>query len=112
MRALCRAEEIAEGTARGFPPAPGSFTGLFAVRCGGRLMIYVNACPHLGVSLDWAPHRFLDSDGTQIVCATHGALFDPVDGRCTDGPCLGEHLRAVPMVLQDGVVLVPDDAGL
>jgi nitrite reductase/ring-hydroxylating ferredoxin subunit len=112
MRELCRLEDVPDGGARGFPAAPGGFTGLFAVRRGESLMIYVNACPHLGVSLDWAPDRFLTADGSQIVCATHGALFEIEDGRCTDGPCEGEFLQAVPAVIRDGVVLVPDDAGL
>ena len=44
-RILCREDEIAEGAARGFPAAPGSFTGLFAVRKAGRVVVYVNSCP-------------------------------------------------------------------
>ena len=112
MRALCRLDEIADGAARGFGPAPGGFTGLFAVRRGDQVFAYVNSCPHIGVSLDWAPDQFLTRDGSQIVCATHGALFTIATGRCTDGPCLGDQLEAVPVTLQDGLVLVPDDAGL
>ena len=112
MRALCRLDEIADGAARGFGPAPGGFTGLFAIRRGAEVSVFVNSCPHLGVPLDWAPDRFLTADGTQIVCSTHGALFALADGLCTDGPCEGAFLQAVPSVLQDGVVLVPADAGL
>ena len=33
-RLLCRIEELPEGESRGFPPAPGGFTGLFAIRKG------------------------------------------------------------------------------
>ena len=36
QRALCRIDEIPDGAAKGFPPAPGGFTGLFAVRQGER----------------------------------------------------------------------------
>ena len=112
MRTLCRADEITDGAARGFAAAPGGFTGLFVVRRGAALFAYVNACPHVGVSLDWAPDQFLTQDGTRIVCATHGALFDVESGRCVDGPCVGDRLEAVPVTVIDGVVLVPEDAGL
>ena len=112
MRALCRLDEIPDGEARGFGPSPGGFTGLFAVRRGGAAYVYANACPHLGVGLDWAPNRFLTADGALVVCSAHGALFQVEDGRCLSGPCVGKHLEAVPATIRDGVLLVPDDAGL
>ncbi len=88
LRRLCAEADIPEGGAKGFPPPPGGFTGLFAVRAGGRIAVYVNACPHLGVPLDWAPDRFLSVDGRHIVCATHGALFR----------IAGRRLRAWPLL--------------
>ena len=112
LRTLCRLDEIADGGARGFGPSPGGFTGLFAVRKGDAVFAYVNACPHIGASLDWAPDKFLTADGRLIVCATHGALFDITDGLCVHGPCEGRHLEAVPVQVVEGAVLVPLDAGL
>ncbi|MBN9508913.1 MAG: Rieske (2Fe-2S) protein [Alphaproteobacteria bacterium] len=112
MRALCRLTDLPDGSARGFGPAPGGFTGLFAVRQGDEVFVYVNACPHLGTPLDWTPDRFLAADGRYIVCATHGAEFRIADGACLRGPCLGERLERVMIEIKDGVVLVPDDAGL
>lgn len=111
-RVLCRLDEIPDGGARGFGPAPGGFTGLFAVRHGDRVVVYVNACPHLGSPLDWTPDRFLSADGSHIVCATHGAEFRIRDGLCERGPCLGARLEAVMIEVKDGAVLVPEDAGL
>lgn len=111
-RALCRLDDIPDGAARGFEPAPGGFTGLFAVRRGEVVFVYVNSCPHIGVPLDWAPHRFLTRDGRRIICATHGAEFRIEDGVCTHGPCLGDRLEAVMITIKDGTVLVPEDAGL
>ncbi len=111
-RALCRLDDIPDGTSRGFGPALGGFTCLFAVRRGNQVFVYVNACPHVGTSLDWAPDRFLTADGTLIVCATHGALFAIEGGVCVHGPCVGERLEAVPAQIVDGVILVPADAGL
>lgn len=112
MRELCRLDEIPDGAARGFPSAPGGFTGLFAIRRGETVHAYVNACPHVGVPLDWAPDQFLTRDGAQIVCSTHGALFAIETGRCTSGPCEGDALEAVPVTIEDGRILVPRDAGL
>ncbi len=111
-RALCRLDDIPDGGARGFGPAPGGFIGLFAVRRGAEVFVYVNACPHLGVALDGMTDRFLTADGALIACSTHGARFGIGDGVCVDGPCRGNRLESVAVQIVDGVVLVPDDAGL
>jgi nitrite reductase/ring-hydroxylating ferredoxin subunit len=111
-RTLCRIADIPDGGARGFAPPPGGFTGLFALRRGDLLRVYVNACPHLGISLDWAPDRFLAADGSRIVCSTHGAEFRLEDGLCTSGPCLGERLQQVMIEIKDGCILVAEGAGL
>jgi nitrite reductase/ring-hydroxylating ferredoxin subunit len=112
-RVLCRLEDIPDGESRGFPPAPGGFTGLFAVRRGGEVFVYVNSCPHVGLPLDPAPDRFLDARREAIVCSAHGARFRIEDGLCTSGPCHGESLEAVPVRLdEEGRVVVAADAGL
>ena len=112
LRALCRIEDIPDGCARGFAAPPGGFIGLFAVRRREQVFVYLNSCPHIGVPLDWAPERFLSGDGNRIVCSTHGAEFRIEDGLCTAGPCLGGALEAIMIELRDGVIFVPDDAGL
>jgi nitrite reductase/ring-hydroxylating ferredoxin subunit len=111
-RALCAVADIADGGAKGFPPAPGGFTGLFAVRRGDKVAVYVNSCPHIGTPLDWAPDQFLTRDAGRIICATHGAEFGIEDGVCLHGPCLGDRLEAVNIEIEDGTIFVPGDAGL
>jgi nitrite reductase/ring-hydroxylating ferredoxin subunit len=111
-RALCRAAEIPDGTARGFPPAPGGFSGLLAWRKGDDVRVYVNACPHIGTPLDWTPDRFMTKDGKYLICATHGAAFAPLNGECLLGPCKGDRLEAVTYEIRDGVIVVASDAGL
>lgn len=111
QRVLCRLDEIPDGEARGFPAAPGGFTGLFAVRRGGRVFVYVNSCPHVGLPLEPLPHRFLDRRRENIVCSAHGARFRIEDGLCVSGPCLGEALEPVEARIEDGRVVVPADAG-
>jgi nitrite reductase/ring-hydroxylating ferredoxin subunit len=111
-RALCRVEEIDDGGTKGFPAAPGGFNGLVAYRKGDAIHVYVNSCPHIGTPLDWMPDRFMSRDGKYIICATHGAAFAPNTGECLLGPCKGDYLVAVKTEIRDGVIYVPNDAGL
>lgn len=104
---LCRLDDIADGAARGFTldRAEGPLD-IFVVREGARAYGYVNACPHVGTPLDWRPHDFMSADGGHIQCATHGALFRIEDGACIAGPCAGDHLRAVEIVVEaDGRIV-------
>ena len=110
-RVLCPAEEMEEGGARGLPAPPGGFTGLFAVRKGGEVRVYVNSCPHIGLPLEPLPNRFLDTRKAHIVCAAHGARFRIEDGVCVSGPCIGQALEAVPCRVEEGMLVVPADAG-
>jgi nitrite reductase/ring-hydroxylating ferredoxin subunit len=100
MRALGAVADIPPGTAKALEP------GLFAIGMIDRVMIYLNACPHLGVPLDWLPGRFLSADGQKIICAMHGAEFRLEDGLCLRGPCRGEALTAVPYEVRDGRIWI------
>ena len=111
-RVLCRLEDIPDGTSKAFDPAPGGFTGLFAVRQGEQVYVYVNSCPHIGVPLNWRGDDFLTRDKASIICASHGAEFHIESGLCFQGPCSGASLEIVDARIADGVVLVPYDAGL
>jgi nitrite reductase/ring-hydroxylating ferredoxin subunit len=83
----------------------GSAESLIVLRRGGQVRAWLNICPHAGRRLDWAPGRFLLSKG-QLVCAAHGATFEPDAGLCVAGPCRGQSLRAVAVaVIGDGVFL-------
>jgi nitrite reductase/ring-hydroxylating ferredoxin subunit len=111
MRALCRVDDLPDGGAKAFPPADGGFGGLFAVRQGDAVHVYVNSCPHIGTPLDWVPGRFLSVDGRHIICATHGAEFRIADGVCLRGPCRGDVLEAVLTRIDDGVVSIVESTG-
>jgi nitrite reductase/ring-hydroxylating ferredoxin subunit len=69
----------------------------FVVNHGGGFSAYVNRCAHLGTPLDLWPNEFLSDDGRTLVCATHGALYEPATGLCTAGPCQGDTLTALPL---------------
>jgi nitrite reductase/ring-hydroxylating ferredoxin subunit len=98
--ALCIAAEISPGTARGFD------CGVFAVGTARGPLVYANACPHLGVPLDWAPDRFLSLDGIYIICGTHGAEFRIDTGECISGPCRGKFLTAIAARIDNGMLVI------
>jgi nitrite reductase/ring-hydroxylating ferredoxin subunit len=59
----------------------------FAIRFEGQVQAYLNRCAHVAMEMDYQPNRFLDDSGRWIICATHGALYEPATGRCMAGPC-------------------------
>ncbi len=78
----------------------------FVVRFQGRLRAWRNVCPHAGSPLDWIPGRFFSEDGTQLLCHTHGASFDPLTGDCLAGPC-ERGLDALPLEIEGEQLRVP-----
>ena len=70
----------------------------------GQHFAYINRCPHTGITLDWVDNKFFSSDERYLMCATHGAVFEPPTGECIWGPCLGLSLQSVPIEIYDGKV--------
>lgn len=104
---VCRLEEIADPGARGFSFPGASFPDeWFLVRRGGAVHAYRNLCPHAGRFLNWKEDAFLTRDKTLIMCAGHGALFDPESGRCVAGAALGQALISLPAAVEAGEVVV------
>ena len=77
----------------------------FVLRWRGAAVGYLNRCAHVAMELDWMPGEFFDSDREFIVCATHGAIYDPGNGRCLGGPCNGRGgLHRITIVERDGAI--------
>jgi nitrite reductase/ring-hydroxylating ferredoxin subunit len=68
----------------------------------GQHFAYINRCPHTGITLDWVNNQFFSSDNRYIMCATHGAVFEPPTGECVWGPCFGLSLQSVPVEIRKG----------
>lgn len=86
-------------------PAPA-----FAVRYDNQAVAYLNRCAHVPAELDWQPGDFWDQDRRFIICAVHGALYDPPNGLCVMGPCRGKKLIPVRLEERGGQVYwYPDD---
>ena len=69
----------------------------FLLWFGDQVIAYENRCRHIPLSLDYGDGRFLSADGKMIVCQTHGAVYEPLTGECTAGPCPGAFLRKLPI---------------
>lgn len=105
---ICPAAMLVEG-GRGvrFMVSDGEHTmPAFAIRYGGRVYAYVNRCSHMGLQLDFMAGSFFDMDKRYIICATHGALYDPISGACRAGPCNGTGLMALAVAETDGQVML------
>ena len=74
------------------------------VNFDGSHFAYVNRCPHTGITLDWVNNQFFSSDGRYLMCATHGAVFQPPTGECIWGPCVGLSLQTLPIEISDGQI--------
>ena len=81
----------------------------FAIRYRGIVHAYVNECRHQATELDWNPGEFFDAERLYLICATHGALYQPDTGWCIDGPCRGARLAAVAVCERNGVVYCSED---
>jgi nitrite reductase/ring-hydroxylating ferredoxin subunit len=88
---LCRSEDLGErGLAVDFQVLHGlEVQSAFALRFEGRVHAYLNRCAHVPMELDFQRNQFFDVSGQWLICATHGALYDPQSGRCRGGPCRG-----------------------
>ncbi len=75
----------------------------FAIRYRDRVHAYVNRCTHVPMEMDYQPNRFFDSTGDWLMCATHGAMYDPQTGACRMGPCRGGLIK-INVSEEDGVV--------
>ncbi len=79
---------------------------LVLTRHHGQPRAWLNVCPHAGRALNWAPDKFLTDDTGNLVCAAHGAVFEPGEGRCIRGPCAGAALTCVEVDERDGRILL------
>lgn len=70
----------------------------------GSVQAYRNECEHVAVPLSlFADSMVFDAS---LVCSTHGARFRLDDGYCFEGPCVGQSLRRIPLVIDGDVVRV------
>jgi len=88
------------------------------LRCGGNtieavllnfkgdIYAYVNRCRHIPISMDWVDNQFFTEDKRYLICANHGAIYEPATGECLWGPCFGAFLQGIPLKISGEKILV------
>jgi nitrite reductase/ring-hydroxylating ferredoxin subunit len=110
QRLICAASALIEaGPGIRFTVAgPAGNEAAFAIRWQGKARAYLNRCGHIPVELDWQPGEFFDIGRLYLICATHGALYDPATGACRGGRCQGRGLVPLPVYEQAGQVYLEE----
>jgi len=103
---LCNLSELKDGNSYGFDPFGTGKDSVFLFLEGQNIRAYFDICPHYGeTSLAWKKNAYLTADKSNIFCSAHGALFEVASGKCIAGPCLGQSLQAIDVVVsKDGAV--------
>ncbi len=83
----------------------------FVINYRGQFRAYINSCRHMVTPLDFVRYQFFTEDGSHLMCATHGAVYEPDTGLCVEGPCKGLALHALPVVVDHGEIVVGCPAG-
>lgn len=71
---------------------------VIVTRKGERAAAFVNRCPHARWPLERFDGQFLFTPAGDLMCAAHGALFDPLTGACLGGPGTGAGLTRLRLV--------------
>jgi len=106
---ICNIKDLANSSCKEFVVQNSSISkDAFLIHFKKQYYAYINSCPHTGVTLNWQKDLFLSADELYIQCSLHGALFEPADGRCIRGPCLGRQLQALELVVMDDAIYLAE----
>jgi nitrite reductase/ring-hydroxylating ferredoxin subunit len=101
--AVCASDALSDGglAVRRDALFYGRQASVFFVRFRGAVHGYLNQCAHVPTEMDWVEGQFFESSGNYLMCAMHGAIYEPDTGRCVGGPCRGGRLRALRVEERD-----------
>ena len=106
---VCRLSELADiqAISRELTVGERKFS-VIVCRDNNAVRVFLNSCPHTGVRLEWRENDFMDGSGKYLMCSMHGALFQPNDGVCVEGPCVGDSLVALATMVDNDCLYVLD----
>ncbi len=88
------------------PDESAPFASIILTRRGEHIAAFRNKCPHAGYPLQRADGRIVVQEGRYMVCGAHGASFTLEHGACAGGPCNGDGLERVAVVIRSGVIAI------
>lgn len=114
LHKLCESHELLERGPglRFFVRIENETRPAFVIRFAGKPCAYLNECAHQAVELDFIKGNFFTRSGDAIICATHGAKYDPAAGQCISGRCDGRNLRSLPVVEMNKIVSYVTETGI
>jgi len=87
-------QECCEGLR--FPvTAEGNDAVALVIRYQNVVHAYLNRCANVALKLDWLEGEFLEFIGLYLMCATHGAVYEPKTGKYAGGSCHGGRLHKI-----------------
>jgi nitrite reductase/ring-hydroxylating ferredoxin subunit len=93
-------------------PMYGEFASGFLIRYENKVYAYVNQCAHIPIELDWKQGEFFTAEKDLLICATHGAQYQPNTGLCVMGPCKGRSLKPMDVLEENGLIVVDLDSAM
>jgi nitrite reductase/ring-hydroxylating ferredoxin subunit len=111
MRRLTTLSELkAKGSLKFFYRQEGIPREGFVAYFAGQVVAYENVCRHVPITLDYGDGRFFNPQETHFVCQTHGAIYEPLTGKCISGPCTGAALKPLPVEVRDDAIWFQEPA--
>lgn len=103
---VARTGDLAHGTTKKFLlRCRGKAVEAVLLNYEGNIYAYVNRCCHIPISMDWVDNQFFTEDKRYLICANHGATYEPATGECVWGPCFGAFLQGISLEISGGKIL-------
>ena len=102
---LARLADLADPSAIVVRVEDDPYASVIVTRRGDAIAAFRNECPDAGYPLQRANGRIVVQEGSYMICAAHGASFTLEGGACAGGPCNGDGLERIAVVVRDGVVI-------
>ena len=97
---ICSLDDLIDNKAILLEEKNNYLPGLIVFKNKNIIKIWINDCPHANLSLDLIKGKVQSNDG-KLLCANHGAKFDPESGICLKGPCKKKYLTNFPFVIEN-----------
>ena len=113
-REICSSDELSNGCGgvEFNVVRKGEVLPAFVVRYRNVVYAYVNRCSHMDFKLNFINTDFFDLEQNNLICATHGALYNPESGACAGGPCNGMGLMSIPVSEAGGKVRLTQNSDI
>ena len=92
---LCNIEDLKEEKALVIKGDNKYLPGIIIYKGKASIHIWYNNCPHANLTLDLIEGK-VQSKNNDLLCANHGAKFNPETGECIKGPCKNSFLTIFP----------------